>query len=650
MMSKKLLYPVLATVSLLVLLLGVACQPKTVIVEKEVEKVVTQIVKETVKETVVVEGTPQVVEKEVTKVVEKEVEKVVEKVVTPTPEVGAVGQIQPVPRNRTMIVGAWEFASALVGSDNFNPMMNVASLRTNSAKFVYEALFYNNLNTGEEYPWLAESYTVDDDYMGMTINLREGVEWADGEPFTCADVEYSMETLRDTDTAGGQHGYFLKWLEDVECIDDFTAKVTLTGPNPRFYQHIMVGWENHFVIVPKHIFEGKDIETFTNLDLGQGWPIGSGPYKVVLVTAQQIVYDRRDDWWGAKIGFQELPEPLRIISTNAASDEAYAQLYMTNKIDYGGFALQVGSFEAAREKNPKVRSWHNEGPAYGAPDGCVYQLALNNAKYTDPNVRIAMNYAIDRQEVADLAYQGATYPLVLPVSSYVMGAWQDVLQPIIDKYERELPSQEKVDEYMDQAGYSKNAEGIWEKDGVVADITIVVPQPWAPLGPVLAEQLTRAGFDAEEQLDTANQWSPMHQTGEADAVAFVHCGSLYDPYDTMAQFHSKYNIPVGETDNQGGGIFAYHRYVGDPDMDAALDKMETTPPNPNNPQYVDWVETAVDTYLRDMPTIVLTEELHVITMNEEYWTGWPNENDPYIAPYPCWNDFTLAVYHVQPTQ
>ena len=51
----------------------VACQPKTVIVEKEVEKVVTQVVKETVKETVVVEGTPKVIEKEVTKVVEKEV-------------------------------------------------------------------------------------------------------------------------------------------------------------------------------------------------------------------------------------------------------------------------------------------------------------------------------------------------------------------------------------------------------------------------------------------------------------------------------------------------------------------------------------------------------------------------------------------------
>ena len=68
----------------------VACQPQTVIVEKEVP--VTQIVKETVKETVVVAGTPEVVEKEVTKIVEKEVTKVVEKqvevevVVTATPE------------------------------------------------------------------------------------------------------------------------------------------------------------------------------------------------------------------------------------------------------------------------------------------------------------------------------------------------------------------------------------------------------------------------------------------------------------------------------------------------------------------------------------------------------------------------------------
>lgn len=632
----KVLYSVLALCFVAVLAIVTGCQPPT---PEIVEKVVTQVVKET--QIVEVAGTPVI--KEVT----KEVEKIVE--VTPTPE-PLVGPMKPVPRNRVMVIGGWEFASALQGSDNFNPIMNVASLRTNYAKFIYEALYYTNLNTGEEYPWLAESYEVDDDYKGMTFYLRKGVEWADGEPFTCEDVQFTILAQRDTDAAQGLHGYFQKWVKDVECVDDFTVHITYTDVNPRFHQRVVVGHENHFVIVPKHIFADKDVATFTNLDLGKGWPLGSGPYQIMMVTPQQIVMDRRADWWGAKTGFQEMPAPERIIVTNAASDEAYAQLYMTNKIDYGGFALQIGSFEAAREKNPNVRSWYREGPPYGAPDGCVYQLSLNNAKYRDVNVRLAMNYAIDRQEVVDLAYQGATHPLVLPISGYVWGQWESVLQPLLDKYNRDAPSQDKVDEYMTAAGYEKNADGLWEKDGEVLTIKIEVPQPWAPLGPVLAEQLTRAGFKAEEELDTAGQWATRLQTGEADATAFVHCGSLYDPYDTMAQFHSKYNIPLGETDNQGGGIFAYHRYQGDPAMDAALDAMEKTPPDPNNPQYVEWVTTAVETYLRDMPTIVLAEELHVVTMNETYWTGWPTAEDPYIAPYPCWNDFTVALYHIKPTQ
>lgn len=636
--TKKLLIALLALFGILVLVFTSCATPTPQIIEK----VVTEIVKETV--IVEVEG------KEVVKEVEKVVEKIVQVEVTPTPDNSAVGVIKSIPRDRTWVIGGWEFTANLNGSDNFNPYMNIASLRTNYSKFVYEALFYANLNTGEEYPWLAESYEVNADNTEMTIYLRKGVEWADGTPMTCADVKYSIETLRDTATAGGQHGYFMKWVDSVDCIDDYTAQVNYTGANPRFYQHIMVGHENQFVIVPKHIFEGKDVETFTNLNLGTGLPMGSGPYKLIMVTAQQAIYDRRDDWWGAKIGFQPLPEPERIVVTTAASDQALAEQYMADKIDYGGFALQVGSFEAAKEKNPNVHSWYAQGPVYGAPDGCVYQLSLNNAKYSDPNVRIAMNYAIDRQQVADLAYQGATHPLVLPISSYIWGPWESVLQPILDKYNRDAPSQASVDEYMEKAGYAKNGDGIWEKDGQVLDITITVPQPWAPLGPVLAEQLIKAGFQAEEKLDTANQWAPMLQNGEADAVAFVHCGSLYDPYDTMAQFHSKYNIPLGETDNLGGGIFAYTRYPGDPEMDAVLDEMEKTSPAPTDPAYVEWVKTAVDTYLRDMPSIILTEELHVVTMNETYWTGYPTADDPYIAPYPCWNDFTLAVFRIKPTQ
>jgi peptide/nickel transport system substrate-binding protein len=59
---------------------------------------------------------------------------------------------------------------------------------------------------------------------------------------------------------------------------------------------------------------------------------------------------------------------------------------------------------------------------------------------------------------------------------------------------------------------------------------------------------------------------------------------------------------------------------------------------------------ALDIYLRDMPEIMLLEELHVVTFNNTYWKGWADEKDPYVAPYPCWEAWNLIVHKIQPTQ
>ena len=58
---------------------------------------------------------------------------------------------------------------------------------------------------------------------------------------------------------------------------------------------------------------------------------------------------------------------------------------------------------------------------------------------------------------------------------------------------------------------------------------------------------------------------------------------------------------------------------------------------------------AVEIYLQDVPELMLTEELHVVTFNDTYWTGWPSAADPYVAPYPCWEAFNTVLYHLQPT-
>ncbi len=62
-------------------------------------------------------------------------------------------------------------------------------------QLVYEYFFYQNLQTGEYVPWLAESYKYNADYTNLTVKLRKGVQWSDGQPFTADDVTFTYDLL-----------------------------------------------------------------------------------------------------------------------------------------------------------------------------------------------------------------------------------------------------------------------------------------------------------------------------------------------------------------------------------------------------------------------------------------------------------------------
>jgi peptide/nickel transport system substrate-binding protein len=76
--------------------------------------------------------------------------------------------------------------------------------------------------------------------------------------------------------------------------------------------------------------------------------------------------------------------------------------------------------------------------------------------------------------------------------------------------------------------------------------------------------------------------------------------------------------------------------------------MEAVSGSPDDMQYMTWATQALDIYLRDMPEVMLLEELWVTTFNNTYWTGWPNSADPYVAPYPCWEAWNLVVQKIKP--
>ena len=115
-------------------------------------------------------------------------------------------------------------------------MTNWSADRANTGlhQVAYEYFFYDNLQTGEFIPWLAESYEYNDDATSLTVKLRDGVTWNDGRPFTADDVVFTYDIMRENPS--------MSWAVEaseavaaVEKVDDLTVTFNLAEPNPRFH-------------------------------------------------------------------------------------------------------------------------------------------------------------------------------------------------------------------------------------------------------------------------------------------------------------------------------------------------------------------------------------------------------------------------------
>ncbi|MEE8047074.1 MAG: ABC transporter substrate-binding protein, partial [Dehalococcoidia bacterium] len=246
--------------------------------------------------------------------------------------------------------------------ENMNPysLGGLGRVRGILNKTIFEFLYLYNHNTGEQIPWLAESYTVSDDFLSVDVTLRSGVKWSDGEAFTSEDVKFTLDTL-----LGNEDLVFAadvaEWVNDVVITDDTNFTINLNKPNPRFFFFYFVeNSEIHIPILAKHAWEGQDALEWNNFDLAKGYPLGTGPYTLVQATGQAQVFDRNDDWWGNEVGFRDLPEPLRVTYIPPGSADTMAARMINNEFDVGSI-MQPGVFLAANKRNPEIVSWSLEG-------------------------------------------------------------------------------------------------------------------------------------------------------------------------------------------------------------------------------------------------------------------------------------------------
>ena len=144
------------------------------------------------------------------------------------------------PRNETLIA---DILTGRVGSpDDFNNWVGWKWRDRGMQNLANEPLWSVDFATGEIINGLADGDPVyNGDFTQVTIPLRQGVTWSDGEPFTSADVVFTVETLMAHE-GFGDNTFFVENVKSVSAPDDYTVAFELNQPNSRFHTKFLDRW------------------------------------------------------------------------------------------------------------------------------------------------------------------------------------------------------------------------------------------------------------------------------------------------------------------------------------------------------------------------------------------------------------------------
>ena len=290
---------------------------------------------------------------------------------------------------------------------------------------------------------LATSYECSDDGLTWTFTIRDDVKFTDGEPLTARDVAFTLNGIKNTEASECD----LSMVREATAPDDTTVVISMEKPfNALLYTLAVVG------IVPEHAY-GSDYGTH---------PIGSGRYKLEQWDrGQQIILVANPDYYG------EAPKIERLVAVFMSEDASLAAA-QSGQVDV---AYAAATYAASQPKGYDLlncASVDSRGISLptGAPGGTKrdqgQDYATGNAVTSDVAVRRAINLAVDRQALIDNVLNGygeVAYSVGdgMPWSSDDMRVERDV---------------EHAKALLDEAGWAPGADGIREKDGVRAELTL----------------------------------------------------------------------------------------------------------------------------------------------------------------------------------
>lgn len=362
----------------------------------------------------------------------------------------------------------WQAPSHLLGHQASGDKDTLASC------LVTEPLFYYGVDGGL-LPNLATTVpTLDngdlaEDLTGLTLRLMEGVTWSDGEPFSATDVEFTWRWVTNPDNASTSIEIW-QAITEMEIVDDYTLNVTFNAPNPLWYQPFTGNLLA--AVLPAHILDGAEQQVMDDYRLK---PIGTGPFVVTEMTPNdEVRYEVNEN-------YREPNKPyfssvyLKGGGEPAAAARAVLQ---TGEYHYAWF-LGIDSdllTELASEGEGKLllfsqgyaeRLHLNHSDPNTEVDGQRSEMNTPHPFFSDPEVRKAMAYAINRQLIVDELYipdsiEEPAKDIFTGISSLESPNTELIYDP------------ELAEQILEDAGWVRDGDqGVRSKDGVELSMVFV---------------------------------------------------------------------------------------------------------------------------------------------------------------------------------
>jgi peptide/nickel transport system substrate-binding protein len=351
----------------------------------------------------------------------------------------------------------------------------------------------------------ARDWSVSDDGLVWTFFLKDGHRFSNGDPVTAEDVEFTYRMLK----ADGMN-WDLSFLEEIEIVADDTIVFRLSEPRSTFFAQL-----TEIVILPRKHYDDDYSEN----------PIGSGPYMLVQWDkGQQAIFQTNPYYHGEKPHFDKFT--LLFLDENAALAAAkngtVDMIYALPE-----FADQkIPGFKQFSYESNDVRglSMPTQKSGYGrSPDG----YPIGNDVTSDPAIRKALFYGLDRQAIVDTVLNGHGKKAYSLVDRMPWWNEETVVEDGQVEFARSL---------LREAGWiDVDGDGILEKDGLKAEFKLYHPSAdvvRTNTAIVVAEQARKLGI----RIDlVGSNWDEMRTVMHSTPVLFA--GGRHHPHQFYMMHH-----------------------------------------------------------------------------------------------------------------